>query len=254
MGRVCTGKRASFRWASRTCRGLPSGRLLPRRVRPYHRVVEGNAAASDSALVEAWQRGSATAQAALTARYYPAVRRFFDLRMPAQADDLTQQTFLALFEARDSFRRDASLKTFVFGIAHKLLLRQLRGRAPGPRVQRYGTDPTPVTSVSVVAVRKQEHQLLLMALTQLPTELQIVVELYYWEDMSLSAIGEVLEANASTLGSRLARARVLLRENIEAMTRPGALRERLLGDLEGWSRALGPVTAEANRVHRNDDG
>ena len=210
--------------------------------------MEANVGSSEATLVEAWRTGSADAQAALTARYYAAVRRFFDLRMPESADDLAQQTFLTLFEARDSYRGEASFKTFVFGIAHKLFLRQLRGRTPGPRVQRYGTESTVVTSLSVVAVRKQEHQLLLMALTQLPTDLQIVVELYYWEDMSLGAIGDVLGVNASTLGSRLARARELLRENIEAMTRPGALRDRLLADLEGWSRALGPVTAEANRV------
>lgn len=87
-----------------------------------------------------------------------------------------------------------------------------------------------------------------MALTQLPVPMQILIELFYWEDMPLAAIADVVDANPSTLGSRLARARELLRENIAAMTRPGPLRERLLADVEGWSRALGPVTAEANRA------
>ena len=179
-------------------------------------------------------------------RYYGSVRRFFDLRASAVADDLTQQTFLGAMEARGSFRQDASFKTFVFGIAHKQLLRHLRAEQTGPRARRYATEGGPPTSLSVVAVRVQEHQLLLMALTQLPVELQIVVELYYWEGMSTAAIGEVLEMNASSIGSRLARARALLQENIEQMTRPGVLRDRLVGDLEGWSRALGPITAAAN--------
>jgi hypothetical protein len=64
--------------------------------------------------------------------------------------------------------------------------------------------------------------------------------------MRTAAIGEVLEANPSTVTSRLARARELLREHIAAMTRPGPLRERILADLEGLSRALGPVTRAAN--------
>ncbi len=204
----------------------------------------------ESELLAAWVGGSTAAQAELTQRYYASIRRFFDLRAPQAADDLTQQTFLGVMEARASFEGRASFKTFLFSIAHKQLLRLLRSQQQGPRVQRYGTDAGPATSLSMVAVRSQEHQLLLMALTQLPVELQIAVELYYWEGMTLSAVGEVLELNASTVGSRLARARELLREHIDTMTRPGALRDRLLADLEGWSRALGPVTASANARKR----
>ena len=200
----------------------------------------------EPALIVAWQQGSAPAADELTRRYYASVRRFFDLRAPSVADDLTQATFLGALEARASFRQDSTFKTFVFGIAHKQLLRHLRAQHQGPRVQRYATEGGPKTSLSVVAVRFQEHQLLLMALTQLPVDLQIVTELYYWEGMSTAEVGQVLEVNASTISSRLARARELLRDNIEVMTRPGALRDRLLSDLEGWSRALGPITAAAN--------
>lgn len=200
----------------------------------------------DFDLLAAWRAGSADAAQLLTRRYYASIRRFFDLRAPAQADDLTQQTFLGAVEARDAFRRDASFKTFLFAIAHHQLLRHMRDAERGPRLRRFVTEPAPRTSLSIVAVRQQEHQLLLMALAQLPVDLQIVTELYYWEDMRTAAIGEVLGVNPSTVTSRLARARELLGEHIAAMTRPGPLRERLLGDLEGFSRALGPVTAAAN--------
>lgn len=199
-------------------------------------------------LVEAWIRGAPGADHALVQHFYPGVRRFFDLRCTHAADDLTQQTFLALFEAKTRYRGRSQFKTFLFGIAHKQLLRHLESQKRGPRVRRYCTESGEPTSMSMVAVRKQEHQLVLMALTQLPVPMQVLIELFYWEDMPLAAIADVVDANPSTLGSRLARARELLRENIAAMTRPGPLRERLLADVEGWSRALGPVTAEANRA------
>lgn len=201
--------------------------------------------------VAAWMRGEAGAERALVQRFYPGVRRFFDLRCANAADDLTQQTFLALIEAKTRFEGRSKFKTFLFGIAHKQLLRHLQGQAQGPRARRYGTESAEATSLSMVAVRKQEHQLVLMALTQLPIPMQVLVELYYWEDMPLADIATVLDANPSTVGSRLARARELLRENIAAMTRPGSLRDRLLEDLEAWSRALGPVTAAANRDRRS---
>ena len=87
---------------------------------------------------------------------------------------------------------------------------------------------------------------MLMAMTQLPTDLQIVVELYYWEGMRTAEIGMVMETNASTIASRLARARELVGQHITEMTRPGRLRDSLIADLDGWQRALGPVTAGAN--------
>jgi len=202
--------------------------------------------AAEDPLVLAWQQGSESAAARLLELHYASVRRFFDLRAAAVADDLTQQTFLAVMEAKDRFRGASSFKTFLFAIARKQLLRHLRTQEEGPRAQRYATEGAPGTSLSVVAMRVQEHQLLLMALSLLPLELQLVVELYYWENIRVAEIGEVLELNASTVSTRLARARELLRENVTAMTRPGVLRDRLVGDLEGWSRALGPVTQAAN--------
>ena len=209
--------------------------------------------ADDFDLLAAWRGGSTRAAELLTRRHYASIRRFFDLRAPGVADDLTQQTFLGAVEAKDGFRGASSFRTFLFGIAHKQLLRQLRDGTP--RVQRFGTGSEPATSLSMIAVRQQEHQLLMMALAQLPVELQLICELYYWEDMRTTAIGEVLELNPSTVTSRLARARELLGEHIEAMTRPGPLRDRVLGDLAGtagpegsgnYLRALGELTAAAN--------
>lgn len=200
-------------------------------------------APSDSDLLNAWTQGDAAAFEELARRHYVSIRRFFDLRLPASADDLTQQTFLGALEAASRFRGDASFRTFLFAIAHKQLLRRLRERPVG--VERFGVDETP-TSLSMVAVRQQEHQFLLMALAQLPLELQLVTELYYWENLKTAEIGEVLTLNPSTVAGRLARARELLGETITQMTRPGPLRDRLLADLEQISRALGPVTAAAN--------
>ncbi len=203
---------------------------------------------NDDELLGAWQTGDTTAFDELVARHYTSIHRFFDLRVPAAADDLTQQTFLGALEAASRFRRESSFRTFLFAIAHKQLLRRLRDRPPG--IERFGGEETS-TSLSMVAVRQQEHQFLLMALAQLPLELQLVTELYYWENLRTAEIGEALSLNPSTVAGRLARARELIGQNITQMTRPGPLRDRLLGELEQISRALGPVTAAANARSRS---
>src|SRR5690606_15977700 len=102
------------------------------------------------------------------------------------------------------------------------------------------------TPLSLVAARHQEQHLLLIALAQLGTDLQIAVELYYWEGMRTAEIGEVLEVGESTVTSRLARARELIAQHVHELSRPGRVRAGLLADLDGWHRSLGPVTAAAN--------
>jgi RNA polymerase sigma factor (sigma-70 family) len=175
------------------------------------------------------------------------VRRFFDLRLPHLADDLTQQVFVAVAEQAGALRSGASFKPYVFGIARNLLLGHLRKEGRHERAVRTAEEHSVAkTSLSVVAVRREDEVLLLMAISTLPIDLQIAVELYYWEEMSTAAIGTVLETNASTIGSRLARARELIVEAVVDMTRPGALRDRVVLNLESLHRALGPPTLAAN--------
>ena len=201
----------------------------------------------DDVLATAWRAGDRGAGDALMRRYYANVRRFFDLRVPALADDMTQQTFAELAQQLRVIELQRGVRAYLFGIARKQLLRHLRKQGRHERAVRLAEeDSTARTSLSVVAARREEEVLLLMALSTLPTDLQIAVNLYYWETMTTIEIGEVLEVNPSTIGSRLARARELLVEAIVDMTRPGRLRDDLVAQLEEVHRGLGPTTAAAN--------
>ncbi|MEM6990822.1 MAG: RNA polymerase sigma factor [Myxococcota bacterium] len=203
--------------------------------------------AGDAELVAAWLAGDRRAGEALSRRHYASVRRFFDLRLPHLADDLTQQVFVTVTSHADRLRQGASFKPFLLGIARNLLLHQLRSGFRHDRAVRVADqDPAVKTSLSVVAARREEEVLLLMALSTLEVDHQILVELYYWEGMTTVAIGEVLEVNPSTVGSRLARARELIVEAIIDMTRPGALRDRVVLNLDQVQRDLGPRTLAAN--------
>jgi RNA polymerase sigma-70 factor (ECF subfamily) len=205
-------------------------------------------AVSDIELLMAWRAGDAAAANLLTQRYYASVRRFFDLKVTHLAEDLTQQTFLAAVEGVDRYRAEAGIRAYLFGIARHQLLRVLRKQGRHAQAMRFVESGAPAvaTALSVVAARREEHKVLLMALSQLPTDLQIVVELYYWEGMPTAEIAAVLESNPSTITSRLARARQQVHQLVLEMTRPGRLRDALVGDLDGWQRSLGPLTAEAN--------
>jgi RNA polymerase sigma-70 factor (ECF subfamily) len=203
--------------------------------------------AADAELVAAWLGADERAGDALMRRYYPRIRRFFDLRLPHLADDLTQQVLVAVAERRQTLEAGAAFKPYVFGIARNLLLMHLRKQSRHDRAMRVAQEKSSErTSLSVVAARRQEEVLLLMAISTLPPDLQITLQLYYWEGMSTTEVGAVVQANPSTVGSRLARARELLVDAVVDMTTPGALRDRVVLGLDDLHRSLGPPTLAAN--------
>ncbi|WP_420829612.1 RNA polymerase sigma factor [Nannocystis pusilla] len=60
---------------------------------------------------------------ALFERHFESVYRFFCNKVPRDADDLVQETFLECVGAKERFRQDASFRTFLFAIARKVLLK-----------------------------------------------------------------------------------------------------------------------------------
>jgi RNA polymerase sigma-70 factor (ECF subfamily) len=80
----------------------------------------------------------------------------------------------------------------------------------------------------------QQEQLLLEALRRIPMELQVVLEMRYWEDMSSSEIGAALGVPASTVRSRLHRGRELLERAIAQLPASQQTRESAVGELEAW--------------------
>lgn len=208
-----------------------------------------NAAAPDDfELLERWRVGDPSAGDALVRRHYGAVLRFFELRTRL-AEDLTQRTFLACVEGRERFRGDASFRAYLFGIARHQLFRHIEDER---RVDRLASldepEPQPGTSLSVLVARREEHQILLTALSGLPEEVQTVIVLHYWDGMMAREIAEVLQVPTSTITTRLGRARQALGERIRRVARRGRASDAVLADLDGWVRSLAdPAAMEALR-------
>jgi RNA polymerase sigma-70 factor (ECF subfamily) len=195
----------------------------------------------DFALLDRWKAGDGAAGDQLVRRHYMSVRRFFEARFSAFADDLTQRTFLACVETLPERPVRESFRACLFGIARNQLLMQLRKSRQRSAVE-YRRDmalrPTPRTSVTGLLARNEEHHYVLRALVQLPPDLQVAMQLFYWELMSTDEIGRVIEVPASTVRSRLARARELMAKSITRLKLPKPLQESLAADLEEWTRTV----------------
>jgi len=218
---------------------------------------------SDFELLERWRGDDEDAGRELFGRYFDAVFRFFRNKVQDAAEDLTQQTFMALVKGRDRFRGEASFRTYVFMIARKRLYSYLRDC--DRRSEPLALDTASVVDFGLLSPSRavavhQEQQLLLHALRRLPVEMQLVLELFYWEEMSVAEIAEVVEAPVGTIKSRLQRARHRLDALIVELSESEDLLQSTLDNFEAWARGLrgrlAPEGKEENaapRVGRGED-
>ena len=194
----------------------------------------------DFALLERWRAGEAPAGQMLVRRHTATLHRFFASKAPEAVEDLVQATFLVCVESRDRFREDAAFRTYALAIARKSLFKHYRKRLRGRRaLQLEAVCADQVSaSPSLAAATREEMRFLLAALRQIPIDHQIAIELYYWEELPIAEIADVLEIAPGTVKSRLARARDQLRAAILAGPAPAAVRKNTLDELDRWAREL----------------
>jgi RNA polymerase sigma factor (sigma-70 family) len=189
----------------------------------------------DDALLLAWGEGDAAAGQQLVRRHAPAVLRFLQRRIPSHAEDLTQRAFLVAVEVRHRIRNAASFRAFLFGIARNLLLKHMERDRP---YEEWSEGGSPLESPSLAAARHEEQSLLLTALRQLPVDLQLTIELFYWEGMSTTELAHVLGVPSGTIKWRLSAARERLRDLIAETPVSPALRTSTLRGFDGWIESM----------------
>jgi RNA polymerase sigma-70 factor (ECF subfamily) len=199
-------------------------------------------ASDDMELLHRWRDGDETAGQTLFERHFDAVYGFFCNKVgPEAVDDLVQETFLGIVRSRDRFREEATFRTYLFAIAHRQMMkyreRWYKARDRGAdfdleRVQALDGSP------SQLVISHSEQALLVRALRHIPLELQIILELFYWQDLRSLDIAEILDMPHGTVRSRIRRAREQLAERIEQLADDPQLCASTVGNIEDWLRSL----------------
>ncbi len=194
---------------------------------------------SDGELLLAWKAGRREAGELLFERHYARVALFFQNKV-SEPDELIQRTFLAAIEAADRFRTNSSFRAYLLGIAYNVLRNHYRGlhgprnhaRLPSTSVEDMGQTPCEVIS------EREEERLLLGALRRLPLPLQVLLELYYWEQLKTHELAEVLEWPLGTVRDRLRRARGKLEGHIRELASSGEKLHTTLTRLDDWAKQV----------------
>lgn len=199
--------------------------------------MEGN----DEALLTAWRDGDPAAGKELYRRYFPIVYRFFASRLAgAEIEDLVQTTFLACTRHLDRLRDNRSFRAFVLVVARNEFFGHLQKRyRSGNTVDPAKTSLADVgASASELLARRDEHRLLSQALRRIPLDLQDLVELHYFEQLTGPELAAVLEVPEGTIRSRLRRAIASLRAELERMARSPEEVESTMGSLSSWAAEI----------------
>lgn len=139
------------------------------------------------------------------------------------AQELTQETFLRVYRARDRFDPNHRFSGWIFRIAANLSRNQLRWRRRHPEMTletEEGTvqatpaalidkdDPASMTS------QREEVAALRRAVARMPHKLKTALLLHYYQDLSYREIATVLGCSERGVESRLYRARKWLTDRI----------------------------------------
>ncbi len=159
---------------------------------------------SDEHLILEFQQGSRDAFTELFARYREPVYGFFRRRLgdAARAEELAQETFLAILRGVARYEPRASFRTYLYAIAFK----QVSGEWRRAKREARSVDSEPATQNDPgdgLWVRR--------AIEQLDDAHREVLLLREYEQLSYDEIAALLRIPVNTVRSRLFRARMELK-------------------------------------------
>ena len=142
----------------------------------------------------------------------------FALRLtgdPSIADDVVQDSLIAAWHAAKRFRGEGRVLTWLLGIVHHKALNALRSTTAldhsTPQEDEAANLPSCEPLLDDHAVQQEQGRLLRDGLECLPFEQRTVLELIFYQGLSLNEAADVCACPVGTIKSRLSYAKAALR-------------------------------------------
>ena len=166
---------------------------------------------SDEDLMDEMRRGSRAAFETLFGRYREAIWAFFRRRTAdaGRAEELAQDTFVALLDGAARYERRGPFRSFLFGIAYNVLLADRRKAA------FRATDPLDVDPAGPDTGDPDRGIWVRDALDTLDGDDREVLMLREYEQLSYQEIADLRGTPLNTVRSQLFRARMALKAALE---------------------------------------
>lgn len=145
-------------------------------------------------------------QATITKYSSTVVKTAFSyLKNTADAEDITQEVFLTLIEKQPKLESEEHLKAWLIRVAINKCKNYLKSS--------WYKSKNPLPEQGMSYLPKEESEVL-SAVFSLDSKYRIPIHLYYYEGYAIKEIANILNVPAATIGTRLSRARKLLKNKI----------------------------------------
>jgi RNA polymerase sigma-70 factor (ECF subfamily) len=143
-------------------------------------------------------------------------------RAETEAEDATQEAFIAVLRQIRTFRRESKFSTWLYRVARNQIIDYSRRAARrssevSDEVLQTAPDDGVLTDPQRAVTTAQKQALLLRCIDRLSEPQRAALRLHYWHGESVAEISELLGLGPSTVRSHLFRARqrlaLLLRED-----------------------------------------
>lgn len=128
-----------------------------------------------------------------------------------EAEDVVQETFIKVFRSIDSFRENSNLYTWIYTITLNLSRDRLRKKQDmfTIEVELVGNN-----DVEYEVEKSIDKELLRKELFEINSLYREVLVLFYFEELSIKEISNLLNEKEGTIKSKLSRGRNILKESL----------------------------------------
>ncbi|MCX5790850.1 MAG: sigma-70 family RNA polymerase sigma factor [Elusimicrobia bacterium] len=174
----------------------------------------------ESSLIARAQGGDNKAFEALVLKYKDrlyGIASSVCARMPSEAQDVAQETFISALKHIDSFKANAAFGTWLYRIAANNCWQRFRkakteagSEIPGDRSGAHPSTP----SAGETAIKNELSRAVSRALVSLPPDYRIAITLCDIEGLSNSEAAGRMKTSLPALKAKLHRARLLLKKQL----------------------------------------
>lgn len=126
-----------------------------------------------------------------------------------EAEDIVQETFIRVFKYINNFKGTSSIYTWIYRIAHNVTMDFLKSSIPTIPYEDYlesydGMEDSVILNMEVDDIK--------LALDDLKIIYKEALVLFYFDDLSIREISQILDEKEGTIRSRLSRGRLELKK------------------------------------------
>lgn len=168
---------------------------------------------SDRSLVERWAAGDRDAGSEFARRHFATLWTYFRNKLSEAPEDLIQATLVQCQRYRGRLGEADDVRAYLLSIARSQLRDHYRRVRPREDLDAMSVRDL-ASTLDTKLHRRHVQDTVARALQSLTLAHQEILELHYWNDLSVAEIAAVLEVPVGTVKSRLIRAREALRAHL----------------------------------------